>query len=146
MNCHDFNERFAAYLEPGFYGCEIDDTEILDYLAAEFDKGIAVNPDFQYAQIKLKFGTSRVYTNSDKSDELERHIDTILTSRKSKMYTDAIKFFGVTRDDVAFYVSSAHESVISPNDPDWGHLGGRTVLSMVEWLAYHNKMEVRREE
>ena len=86
MNCHDFNERFAAYLEPGFYGCEIDDPEILDYLATEFDKEIAVNPDFQYAQIKLKFGTSRVYTNSDKSieDEWERHIDAILRKKRGE--------------------------------------------------------------
>jgi hypothetical protein len=78
-----FNNRFGAHLEEGHYGMAIMDEEVIAYMTDEFEKEIEHNPGFEFAQIKLKFGTSRVYTKSDKSPEWEEHIDFILRSRKN---------------------------------------------------------------
>ena len=78
MTLEEFDNKWEAHLEPGHYGLEINNSEIIDYLDEEFFKEVKINPDFQFSQIKLKFGFARVYSNSNKNDEWEEHIDNIL--------------------------------------------------------------------
>ena len=77
MTAEEFNKKYSAYLEERFYGLDIDHPEVVDYLDKEFEKEIGENPEFQFSQIKMKFGSSRVYTTSDKSSEWEAEIDRI---------------------------------------------------------------------
>ena len=79
MTAEEFNKKYSAYLEERFYGLDIDHPEVVDYLDKEFDKEIVKNPEFQFSQIKMKFGSSRVYTTSDKSSEWETEIDRIFS-------------------------------------------------------------------
>jgi len=74
MTAEEFNKKYSAYLEERFYGLDIDHPEVIEYLDKEFEKEIEKNPEFQFSQIKMKFGSSRVYTNSDKSSEWESEI------------------------------------------------------------------------
>ena len=74
MTAEEFNKKYSAYLEERFYGLDIDHPEVIEYLDNEFEKEIEKNPEFQFSQIKMKFGSSRVYTNSDKSSEWESEI------------------------------------------------------------------------
>jgi hypothetical protein len=77
MTAEEFNKKYSAYLEERHYGLDIDHPEVVDYLDKEFDKEIVKNPEFQFSQIKMKFGSSRVYTTSDKISEWEAEIDRI---------------------------------------------------------------------
>ena len=77
MTSEEFNKKYSAYLEERHYGLDIDHPEVVDYLDKEFEKEIEKNPEFQFSQIKMKFGSSRVYTTSDKSSEWENEIDRI---------------------------------------------------------------------
>ncbi len=77
MTTEEFNKKYSAYLEERFYGLDISHPEVVEYLDKEFKKEIEKNPAFQYSQIKMKFGSSRVYTTSDKSSEWEAEIDRI---------------------------------------------------------------------
>ena len=79
MTAEEFNKKYSAYLEERFYGLDIDHPEVVDYLDKEFEKEIGENPEFQFSQIKMKFGSSRVYTTSDKSSEWETEIDRIFS-------------------------------------------------------------------
>ena len=82
MDCKDFNKKWAKYLEPRFYGMAINDSEVIQYLDSEFEKEILVNSDFMFSQIKVKFGTSRVYADSDNCMMWEDKIDSIMYSKK----------------------------------------------------------------
>jgi len=73
-----FNDKWSDYLEDRHYGLAFDDEEVIKYLDSEFEKEILVNPDFSYSQIKLKFGMSRVYAYSDKTNVWEEEIDKML--------------------------------------------------------------------
>jgi hypothetical protein len=77
MTTEEFNKKYSAYLEERFYGLDISHPEVVEYLDKEFEKEIEKNPAFQYSQIKMKFGSSRVYSTSDKSSEWENEIDRI---------------------------------------------------------------------
>jgi hypothetical protein len=79
MTAEEFNKKYSSYLEERFYGLDIDHPEVVDYLDKEFEKEIEKNPEFQFSQIKMKFGSSRVYTTSDKSSEWENEIDRIFS-------------------------------------------------------------------
>ena len=79
MTAEEFNKKYSAYLEERHYGLDIDHPEVVDYLDKEFEKEIEKNPAFQYSQIKMKFGSSRVYTTSDKISEWETEIDRIFS-------------------------------------------------------------------
>ena len=78
MTEEQFNEKYKAHLEPRFYGLEFDAPIVTSYLDTEFAKEIERNPDFTYAQIKIKFGMSRCYTSSDLNSEWEAEIDKLL--------------------------------------------------------------------
>ena len=77
MTTEEFNKKYSAYLEERFYGLDISHPEVVEYLDKEFEKEIEKNPEFQYSQIKMKFGSSRVYSTSDKSSAWEDEIDRI---------------------------------------------------------------------
>ena len=79
MTTEEFNKKYSAYLEERFYGLDISHPEVVEYLDKEFEKEIEKNPEFQYSQIKMKFGSSRVYSTSDKSSEWETEIDRIFS-------------------------------------------------------------------
>lgn len=78
MTIDEFNKKYKKYIEDGFYGLEIYNQKVIDFLDKEFEKEIKAKPDFQFAQIKLKFGEARVYTNSDKDQYWEDMVDKIL--------------------------------------------------------------------
>jgi hypothetical protein len=78
MNVNEFNEKYSDYIEDGFEGLEFDHPEVVDYLDQEFTQAIAEDPDFEFAQVKMKFGTSRVYSTSDKSTIWEHRINEIM--------------------------------------------------------------------
>ena len=78
MTSDDFNDKWAEYLEPGHYGLAIEHEGVIDYLDKEFEKEVTVNPEFTYAQIKMKFGFSRVYAESDKTTMWENKINEII--------------------------------------------------------------------
>ena len=79
MTTEEFNKKYSAYLEEGHYGLDISHPEVVEYLDREFEREIEENPGFQYSQIKMKFGSSRVYSTSDKSSEWEAEIDRIFS-------------------------------------------------------------------
>jgi len=83
MTTNEFNEKYKNYLEEGFYGLAIQDNNVIDYLDKEFEKEIKINPSFKYSQIKIKFGTSRVYADSNKTSEWENEIDNILKNKNN---------------------------------------------------------------
>ena len=77
MTTEEFNKKYSAYLEERFYGLAISHPEVVEYLDKEFENEIERNPEFQYSQIKMKFGSSRVYSTSDKSSAWADEIDRI---------------------------------------------------------------------
>jgi hypothetical protein len=80
MTSNEFNEKWNKYLEDGFYGMAIEHPKAIEYLDNEFTKEIEVNPSFNYAQIKMKFGTSRVYANSDKTSVWEDEVNRLVNA------------------------------------------------------------------
>ena len=79
MTTEEFNKKYSAYLEERHYGLAISHPEVITYLDKEFEKEIEKNPEFRFSQIKMKFGSSRVYSTSDKSSEWETEIDRIFS-------------------------------------------------------------------
>jgi hypothetical protein len=82
MKYEEFKAKWLPYIEKGFeeYGIEISDPQVLEWLDSEFEKELQLNPKFEFAQIKLKFGMARVYSNSKKDRYWEEGIDIILES------------------------------------------------------------------
>jgi len=78
MTSDEFNEKWNGYLEDGFYGMAIEHPKVIDYLDKEFEKEVKENPSFNYAQIKMKFGSSRVYANSDNTQIWEAEVDKLV--------------------------------------------------------------------
>jgi hypothetical protein len=74
----EFNEKWGEYLKEGYYGLSIDNPEVIEYLDEEFTKEILTNPSFEYIQIKMKFGTCRVYSNTTKSTIWEEKINDLV--------------------------------------------------------------------
>lgn len=72
MTAEEFNTKYADHIEEGFYGLEFDIPEVTAYMDTEFEKHVHNDPKFEFAQIKLKFGMARVYTNMPSSADLER--------------------------------------------------------------------------
>jgi len=84
MEYKEFKQKWAPRMEKGFedFGIEIDDTDVLKWLDLEFEKELQLNPKFEFAQIKLKFGMARVYSNSKKNSYWEEGIDIIFKNKK----------------------------------------------------------------
>ena len=82
MTSTEFNKKYEAYLEPGFYGLEFDFPAVTEMLDKEFQEFIKL-PGFQYSQIKLKFGMARFYTTltSAEEDRVEKQINTLIKQK-----------------------------------------------------------------
>ena len=74
----EFNEKWKAYLKENAFGLQIDNNRVVEYLDKEFSKETNTNSVFIFGQIKIKFGTSRIYPKSYKTTEWEQTIDQIL--------------------------------------------------------------------
>lgn len=62
MTTQEFNEKYKDYLEKDNYGLDISYSSVISYLDGMFQELIKI-PGFQYSQIKIKFDSSRFYTN-----------------------------------------------------------------------------------
>lgn len=82
MTDYEFNEKYEKHIESGFWGLEFDIPEVADYLDKEFEKEIAEHPEFIFAQIKLKFGSPRIYSNSVKDPIWESKVEEIIKTVK----------------------------------------------------------------
>ena len=80
MTLPEFNQKWRNRIEDRFRGLEINDPKVIDYLDKEFEMYVMINPQFEFSQIKIKFGFSRVYTNADAEMNIkwENQIDVIL--------------------------------------------------------------------
>jgi hypothetical protein len=84
MNSTEFNEKYKDHIEDRFTGLEFDDPDVTEYLDSEFENHIEQYPEFEFAQIKVKFGMARVYTNAPfgQDREWEINIDKLLNKMK----------------------------------------------------------------
>lgn len=71
MTCDEFNEKYKDYLEKGFYGLDIRDERVVEYLDKQFEGFVKVK-GFVYYQIKLKFGSCRFYCSGISSTKIGR--------------------------------------------------------------------------
>lgn len=78
MTTQEFNSKWKDHLEEGHYGLAISHPKVIEYLDREFEQEVKVNPEFEYSQIKLKFGIAVVYSNSKQVIQWEDQIDQIL--------------------------------------------------------------------
>jgi len=80
MNTIEFNEKWKKHLEQGHYGLDIDHQEVINYLDEKFTKILSDFPNFEYSQIKLKFGQARVYMEpmNINTREIEETINKII--------------------------------------------------------------------
>jgi hypothetical protein len=87
MTTQEFNEKYKDYLEEGHYGLSISYPAVITYLDAMFKELIKI-PGFEYSQIKIKFDSSRFYTNLGEiigkigyiiEAEVEKHLNFLLT-------------------------------------------------------------------
>jgi len=62
-NLVDFNEEYKEYLEDRHYGLVIDNESVIEYLDKLFSQLIEQDIQFEYYQIKIKFGAARFYTS-----------------------------------------------------------------------------------
>ena len=82
----EFNEKYKDYIEEGHYGMDINEPSVLAYVDQIFNDLIQI-PEFQFSQVKTKYGLARVYTNLEDilpfvgriiNQELEEKINFIL--------------------------------------------------------------------
>jgi hypothetical protein len=80
MDIYEFNEKWKVHLEPGHYGLDIDNQNVIDYLDKTFIELKEKFSEFQYSQIKLKFGRARVYMEPYEinTNEIESNINKII--------------------------------------------------------------------
>lgn len=82
-----FNKKYEAYLEPNHYGLDIANEKVVSFLDNIFSTRLILIPNFQYSQIKIKFGYCCFYCNLAKikgkegeemRDFIENKVDDIL--------------------------------------------------------------------
>jgi len=69
MTTQEFNDKYNDYLEEGHYGLAVSDSEFIEWLDNKFQKFIKKS-NFQYSQIKTKFGYSRFYCEGLSIEEI----------------------------------------------------------------------------
>lgn len=62
MTADEFNDKYNEYLQPRHYGLAIENQEVIEFLDNIFQDLIKIK-GFSYAQIKVKYGSSRFYAN-----------------------------------------------------------------------------------
>lgn len=78
MACKDFNKKYQDFLMPNASGMQIENFDVLEYLDQEFAMLIKSNPNFKFSSIKVKFGLTKIYCNSEKSIIWTKEISGIL--------------------------------------------------------------------
>lgn len=80
MTIEEFDNKWKNHLEPGHYGLDITHPDVINYLDQKFTEFQTTHPNFQYSQIKLKYGQARVYMEPYDIDtrEIEQEINKIL--------------------------------------------------------------------
>lgn len=73
-----FNAKYKNFLENGHYGLAINDEDVIVYLDKQFEIEVAHNPKFSYSQIKIKFGHTSVYAQSEKTHTWESEINKMI--------------------------------------------------------------------
>jgi len=63
MTREEFNTKYKEFIEDRFSGLDFDIPAVTGFLDNIFDKTLTKIPGFEYAQIKLKFGKARFYSN-----------------------------------------------------------------------------------
>lgn len=61
MRIEQFDDKWKSHLETGHYGLDITHPDVILYLDQKFTEIEKDFPNFEYSQIKLKFGYARVY-------------------------------------------------------------------------------------
>lgn len=77
MTTEQFNQKYNDYLEEGYYGLAIDNEQFIEWLDEKFQEYIKL-PDFEYSQIKAKFGMGRFYCEG-LSDEQIKEVENKIT-------------------------------------------------------------------
>ena len=79
MTQTEFNKKWKSRIENRFSGMELINFEVINHVDARFDELVKEYPNLEFAQIKVKWGKARVYSNlpHDVNAELEREIDNI---------------------------------------------------------------------
>lgn len=70
MTTDQFNQKYNDYLEEGYYGLVIDNEEFIEWLDEKFQEYIKL-PDFEYSQIKAKFGMGRFYCEGLSNEQIK---------------------------------------------------------------------------
>jgi hypothetical protein len=73
MTTKEFNQKYEKFIKTGFYGLSIQNENVISFLDNIFQDLITI-PNFQFTQIKLKFGVARFYSNL-RSSELQSIIE-----------------------------------------------------------------------
>jgi hypothetical protein len=80
MSIEEFNLKYKKYLKKGFKGLEINNQDVINYLDDKF-KVFIKNPEFEYSQIKVKFGKVGFYCKGVSPEEtfiVESYINNLL--------------------------------------------------------------------
>lgn len=80
MTCKEFNQKYKNYIKEDFTGLEIENQEIINWLDDKFQEFIKT-PDFQFSQIKTKFGNGRFYCeglSNEQVVEVENYITNVI--------------------------------------------------------------------
>lgn len=76
MNINEFNNKYKNYLEKGHYGLIVGNDDFINWLDNKFQEFIKI-PNFQYSQIKEKFGKGRFYCTGLSYDQIKEVEDKI---------------------------------------------------------------------
>ena len=63
MTVTEFNEKYEKYIEPNFEGLEFENDLVINFLDHLFETKLINIPNFNFAQIKLKYNSCRFYSN-----------------------------------------------------------------------------------
>ena len=74
MTIEEFNEKYQAYLGKRWYGLDIDNEEVINFLDNMFEYYLTKIEGFEYNQIKVKFGINdvRFYSNLDSNNVVNK--------------------------------------------------------------------------
>jgi hypothetical protein len=80
MTLEEFMKKWRSHLESGHYGLDIEHSEVITYLDEKFTQLEEEFPHFTFSQIKMKFGSSRVYMEPSeiRTKEIEEKINNII--------------------------------------------------------------------
>ena len=76
MTAEEFNRKYEQYLEKGHYGLDIHDSEFINWLDGKFQEFIK-QPNFNFSQIKTKFGFGRFYAEGISEEDIKEVEDKI---------------------------------------------------------------------